>query len=132
ARGEPLHDVFARLRPGRTVDIRDIGRPTARDLVDDVDRIAAAKKVLRPALAPVRRADPAAAGLAAAMNHDDRIWMRLALRNLVFDERLSHHRHVALALAVLAADVEIALFGDHQGFVSRAGYGDGQQRQRYQ
>src|SRR5262249_54579047 len=57
---------------------------------------------------------------AAAMDHHDRVAMGLRLRNLVLDESLSHHRHVAVARDVFAADVEIALFGDRQGLVGRA------------
>src|SRR5262249_55675456 len=73
------------------------------------------------ALASVRRADPAAAGLAAAVDHYDRIGMKLPLRDLELDVGLSHHRHVAFDLDIAAADVEVALRGNRQRLVCRAG-----------
>src|SRR5262249_46079011 len=109
ARGESLHRVFASLRSRWAVDIGDVSRPAPCDLVDDVDRIAVAKKIRRPAIASVRSTDPAAPSLPAAMNHDDRIRMRLSLWDLELDKCLSNHRHVTIAFDVFAADVEIAL-----------------------
>jgi hypothetical protein len=54
------------------------------------------------------------------MNHHDRIGLGLPVRDLELHERLPDHWHVALALDVFAADVEIALPGNHQRLVSRA------------
>ncbi len=73
-----------------------------------------AKKVRGPAVASVRSADPAAAGLTTAMNHDDRVGMRLVLRNLELNKRLSNHRHIAVTFNVFAGHVEITLLGNRE------------------
>src|SRR5436190_3134865 len=76
----------------RAVHLRPMGGASARHLIDNVDGVAAAEKILRPALAPVRRAGEIGAGLAAAVNHNDGIGMLEVLRNLKFHIHLSEHR----------------------------------------
>jgi hypothetical protein len=62
------------------------------------------------------------------MNHDDRVGMRLPFRNLELDKRLSNHRHVAVALDVFAADIEVSLFGNGEDPVGRARDGGSEAR----
>ena len=56
------------------------GAATAR-LVDDVDGVALADEILRPAFAAVGRAGVIGAGHRAAVHHDDRIGVRLLGRD---------------------------------------------------
>ena len=74
------------------VALRPIAGAAARDLIDDIDRIAAAQEILCPAFAAVRRAGEIGSGLAAAMDHDDRVGMREFLRDLEFGVELPDHR----------------------------------------
>jgi hypothetical protein len=80
----------------RAIDLGDIAGTPAAGLVDDVDRVAAPREILRPALAPVGRAREGRARAAAAMHHHDRVGMRLLLRNAHLDIHLPDH--VALAI----------------------------------
>ena len=89
-------------------------RAAARHLVDDVDRVAAAHEILRPAFSAVRRAGEIGAGLVAAVHHHDRIRRAHLLRDHVFDVHVADDR-AALRLGVdVAADIEIARALEHQ------------------
>src|SRR5580704_15734242 len=73
------------------VALRPIAGAAARDLVDDIDRIAAAQEILCPPFATVRCAGEIGSGLAAAMDHDDRVEVCEFLRDLEFGVELPDH-----------------------------------------
>src|SRR5262249_10151576 len=74
--------------------------------------VALGQEILRPAVAAIRRAGPARAGRAAAVDHHDREGVRLLLRDLILDVGVSRHHGAVRRVDVFAADEEMALLGD--------------------
>ncbi len=101
--------AFAVGEPLRAVHFRHMARAPAARLVDGVDRVAAAREILRPAFAPVRRAGEGRARAGTAVHHHDRIGMRLLLRDAHLDVHLADHVGLAVDGRALAADREEAV-----------------------
>ena len=93
--------------------LREMRRAAARHLIDHIDRVAAPHEILRPAFAAVRRAGEVGAGLAAAVDHHDRVGVRQRLRNEVFDVHVPGHRRARHRRVDLAAGEQIAGLGEH-------------------
>ena len=91
-----------------------MGSASARHLIDDVDGIAATQEKLRPALATVGRAGEIRSGLAAAVDHHDRVGMLELLRDLELHVHLPDHRRALDRTFDPAADEEITLLGDDE------------------
>ena len=87
---------------------RPVAGAAARDLIDYVDGIAAAHEILRPAFAAVRRAGEIGAGLAAAVDHDDGVGVKLLLRDHEFGVEVPDHRRALDRRIDLAAGEQIA------------------------
>src|SRR5262249_43365015 len=75
-------------------------------LVDDIDRIAGADEILRPALAPVRRAGVIRTRHGAAVHHDYRIWRAALRRDHVFGINLADGVLLALNGLDMAAGMD--------------------------
>jgi hypothetical protein len=98
--------AFAVGKPLRPVDLRHIARASSSRLIDDVDRIAAAGEIFRPAFAAVGRTRIGRAGTRAPMDHHDRKEMGLFLRDPHFDVHLAGYEGLAVDGGRLAADIE--------------------------
>src|SRR5579864_1819190 len=83
-RHETLLHAFGLGVTGGAINFGTIGGTATPDLVDDIDGVAAAQKMLGPTFAAIRGAGEVDARLTAAVNHDDGIRMRSVLRNLKF------------------------------------------------
>ena len=73
----------------RALRLRPVRGAAARHLVDHIDRVPAAQEILRPAFAAVGRAGEVGAGLAAAVDHHDRVGRAQPLRDEVFRVHLA-------------------------------------------
>ena len=71
---------------------REVRRASARHLVGDIDGVAAAQEILRPAFAAVRRAGEVGSGLPVAVDHHHRVGAAQPLRNPEFRVHLADHR----------------------------------------
>ena len=105
-RGEFLEHIFQRLRARFAIDLRRERRTPAANLVHDVHGIASPQEELRPAGAAVGRRPPPRAGLAAAMDHNNREGVLSIGGDLVFDIDLPDHMLLGMVFVVMATGVE--------------------------
>ena len=98
----------------RPVSRGEIAGPRPAGLVDDIDRIALAHEILRPALAAVGGAGVIGARHGTAVHHDDRIGMRLLRRDAHLDIHLMADIVLAVDCRRPGVDVEEAVARQHQ------------------
>src|SRR5260370_20753472 len=92
------------VQAGRwTVSVGFVCGSASSGLMHNVDGVAFPEKVLRPAVASVRRAGEVGSGLSAAVDHDDGPRVSLLGGNLEFGIKLSAHRLPVGARGVFSA-----------------------------
>jgi hypothetical protein len=101
------------------VGFREIAGASAPGLVHDVDRVALAHEILRPALAAVRRAEIGGGGAGAAVDHDDGERVRLLGRDADVHVHLAGDVSAAADRDGLAANVEEAFARERVGRIVR-------------
>ena len=84
-------------------DVAGIGRAPACGLIDHINGITLFDKIIRPALAAVRRAGEVGAGLCRAVNHHDRVGLGDLGGDAVFDIHLAGHDLPGFGVDILAA-----------------------------
>jgi hypothetical protein len=111
---EPARSIVAVDVARRSVGRGQIAGAAAAGLIDHVDGVALAHEVLRPAFAPVRRAGEIGARHGAAVHHHDRITVSLLRRDAHLNIHTVRHEGVPVDRRPPAADVEMAVAGEHQ------------------
>ena len=102
-----------------SVDIGQPRRAAARRLVDHVDGVALADKIIRPAGTAVGRAHPVGRRLRRAMDQHQRIALARMARDQHLDIHLAVHQLLAGRADIGAADIKIPAASDRRLVVTR-------------